>query len=105
VIGIAHQTKPLGMSGFPEEVSCLIRNVIKVLNATISINNCSSNFDELVLYRDGNINLNVSWTDKPLSGKLVDYNKRFLILANKDGRIQTIRRDAVLGIEDQMEAF
>jgi hypothetical protein len=48
-----------------------------MLNATISINNCPSNFDELVLYRDGNATL---------------------------GRIQTIRRDVVLGIEEQMEA-
>jgi hypothetical protein len=75
-----------------------------MLNATISINNYPSNFDELILYRDGNINLHVSWTDQPLSGKLVDYNKRFLILAKKDGQIQIIWRKAILCIEDQMEA-
>jgi hypothetical protein len=76
-----------------------------MLNGTISINNYSSNFDELVLYRDVNITLHVSWTDKPLSCKLVDYNKRFLILAKKDGGIQTIWRKAILSIEEQMEGL
>jgi hypothetical protein len=75
-----------------------------MLNTEISINSYPSNFDEIALYRDGNITLHVSWTDQPLSGKLVDYNKRFLILAKKDGQIQTIWRKAILSIEDQMEA-
>lgn len=73
-------------------------------NVTSSINNLSSNFDELEPYCEQFVIVNVSWTDRPLFGELVNYDSRFLILKKRDGRIQTIRRKAVLCIEAQREA-
>lgn len=71
------------------------------MNEFKSINKLSSDIeDELEPYRMKRIGLNVDWTSRPLFGVLLRYDSKFLVLEKKDGRIQTIRRKAVLGIEE-----
>lgn len=72
-------------------------------NVVDTINNLSSDFDEIAPYSSKHVIINVSWTDRPLFGELIEYDSRFLILRKKDGRSQTIRRKAVLCIEAQRE--
>jgi hypothetical protein len=43
--------------------------------------------------------LNVSWTARPIFGKIVHYDEDFVVLEKKDGHRQTIKRSAVLSID------
>lgn len=60
----------------------------------------SPDFDELVPYLKKHVIMNVDWTNRPLFGLLLRYDSKFVVLEKKDGNIQTIRRKAVLGIEE-----
>lgn len=74
------------------------------MNSVETISTCSSSIiDELEPYTNTRVILNVGWTDRPIFGKLIRYDSRFLVLEKKDGRFQTIRRKAVLSIDVQRE--
>jgi hypothetical protein len=79
----------------------LKRDVIRMNNELDD--KLSLDFDELAPYLKKHTILNVDWTNRPLFGVLVRYDSKFLVLEKKNGKIQTIRRKAVLGIEEDRE--